>query len=281
MRVIWCNHLVLLQPKLLKMFILLLVAFSGCYGLHIESLQASNNDLLKAADEIISRSFKSNAVTINFIISLSDETKRERNVLINNLIARCDVVYIENAEVITQRHRLYNVIFIDNFESFLRLIRQMSANTFVIDGYYLMIFVEGELEEMPQITKCLWSIFIHNVGFLVETKTGLSLLTFLPFSDSNCVDGKCEKICGDSTPVVLHSFKGNRSFAKSFYPDKMTNLFECPVKVVTFNSPPTMMIHYSENGKFELRGIDGEMIQLLSEIFNFQINLVHISDTIR
>ena len=87
------------------MYILVLVAFSGCYALHIENLQASNNDLLKAADEIISRSFKSSAVTINFIISLSDETKRERNVLINNLVARCDVVYIEDAEIITQRHQ--------------------------------------------------------------------------------------------------------------------------------------------------------------------------------
>jgi hypothetical protein len=265
-----------------KMLFLILIALSGCFALHNDTLQAFDDDLLHAAEEIITRSFKPAAVTINFISALSNETKRERSVLINSLVARCgDAVFVENAQAITQRQRLYNVIFIDNFESFLRLIRQMSANTFVIDGYFLMIFVEGEIPEMPQITKRLWSIFIHNVAFLVETETGLSLLTFLPFSETNCVDGKCEKSCGDSTPVVLHSFKGNRSFAGSFFPEKTANLFKCPIRVVTFNCPPMMMINHYENSNYSLKGIDGEMLKVLAEIFNFEINLIHISDSIR
>jgi hypothetical protein len=262
--------------------LLLVHVFVCCTGMFLnEDLVTSKSDLLHAADEIISRSFKSSAVTINFIISLSDETKRERNILINNLAARCDVVYVEEATVITHRHRLYNVIFIDNFKSFLRLSRQMSASTFVIDGYYLMIFVEGPIPEMAQITKLLWSIFIYNVDFLVEAETGLSLLTFLPFSETNCVDGKCEKRCGDSTPVELHSFKGNRSFVGSFYPDKMMNLYKCPIKVVTFNCPPMMMIHYNEDKKYALSGIDGEMLKVLAKQLNFEIELIHISDAIR
>lgn len=266
------------------LFLVTLVAVAFCSdGMHTnEDLKASSIDLLNAADEIISRSFKQSAVTINFIISLRDETKRERSILINNLVARCDVVVVEDAAAITQRHRLYNVIFIDNFKSFLRLIRQMSAKTFVIDGFYLVIFVEGQIPEMAQITKLLWSIFIYNVDFLVEAETGLSLLTFLPFLKTNCVDEKCEKRCGDSTPVVLHSFKRNQSFVgKSFFPEKMNNLYKCPIKVVTFNCPPMMTIHYDENKKIKLGGIDGEMLKTLAEIFNFEIDLFHISDTIR
>lgn len=265
-----------------KMLFLFLVALSGCFAAHNDSLHDSSNNLLHSAEEIITKSFKPNAETINFIIALSDETKREWNVLINNLVARCgDVVIIEDAEIISQRRRVYNVIFIDNFKSFQRLTRQMSANTFVIDGYYLMIFVEGEIEELPQITKKLWSIFIHNVDFLVETKTGLSLLTFLPFLETNCVDGKCDKRCGDSTPIVLHNFKANRSYVGGFYPEKIRNMFECPIKVVTFNCPPMMMISYLDDEIYQLQGIDGEMLKVLGEIFNFEIKLIHISDTIR
>lgn len=262
--------------------LILILAVVSCYGLHInEDLKPSSIDLTNAADEIISRSFKQSAVTINFIISLSDETKRERSMLINNLVARCDVVYIDDSAVITQRHRLYNVIFIDNFQSFLRLIRQMSAKTFVIDGYFLMIFVEGQIPEMAQVTKLLWSIFIYNVDFLVEAETGLSLLTFLPFSETNCVDEKCEKRCGDSTPMVLHNFKRNQSFVGNFFPEKMRNLYKCPIKVVTFNCPPLMTIHYDENKSYKFGGIDGEMLKTLSEIINFEVDLFHISDTIR
>lgn len=262
--------------------LLMVVAFSACYTMQLkEDLRTPESDLVDAADKIISRSFKPSAVTINFIISLSDETKRERSILINNLVTRCDVVYVEDATTITQRHRLYNVIFIDNFGSFQRLIRQMSASTFVIDGYFLMVFVEGMIPELEQITRRLWSIFIFNVDFLVETETGLSLLTFLPFSETNCVDEKCDKRCEDSTPVVLHSFKGNRSFVGNFYPEKMINLFKCPIKVVTFNCPPMMTIQSDDENGFRLRGIDGEMLKVLAEIFNFEIDLIHISDTIR
>jgi hypothetical protein len=80
---------------------------------------------------------------------------------------------------------------------------------------------------------------------------------------------------------VLHSFKGNRSFAGSFFPEKTANLFKCSISVVTFNCPPMMMIHYDQNGNYNLKGIDGEMLKILAEIFNFEINLIHISDAIR
>jgi hypothetical protein len=268
----------------LKMLFLLFVTFSGGSVLHNDTFIESNNDLLLAAEEVISKSFKPNALTINFISALSNETKREWNILINNLVVSCgDVAFVEDADDISHRHRhrLYNVIFIDNFKSFLRLFRQMSENTFVIDGYYLIIFLEGEIPELPQITKHFWSIFIHNVGLLVKAKTGLSLLTFLPFLETNCVNGKCEKSCGDPTPIIFYSFAKNRSFVGSFYPEKMMNLFNCPIKVVTFNCPPMMMISYDSDGKYQLKGIDGEILKVLGKILNFDIELIHISDSVR
>lgn len=264
--------------------LLVAIASSLCEStLFNEDLKETKSDLLDAVDEVLSNSFKSSAVTINFIMSLSDETKRERNVLINNLVSRCDVVFIEDVQFITQRQRLHNVIFIDDFKSFLRLSQQMSSNNFVIDGYFLIVLVNGPIVEMPDITRWLWSVFIYNVDFLVEQEAATDLMTFLPFSQPpDCNNESCEKRCDDSTPTVLKTFDGSSSqVKKNYFPDKISDMLQCPVKVVTFNCPPMMMIRYDEKKNYELKGADGEMLKVLSEILNFKIDLIHISDSIR
>lgn len=259
----------------------IILAFPGCYGaLSYQDLQFQNRDLLDAADEVISKSFKPSAMSINFIIALSDETNRKRNVLINSLVARCDVVYVEDVDFIIQRQRLYNVIFIDDFASFSRWFERISSDTFVIDGLYLVIFVNTPLPEITEITKRLWSIFIYNVDFLYKAENLLKLSTYFPFSQT-CNNRRCEKSCGDTTPVVIDSFNGSQTGSENYFPGKISDLFQCPVKVVTFNAAPMMMIRYDEKRNFQLQGTDGEMLMLLSESFNFRIDLVHISDTIR
>ena len=259
------------------MLILLVIsAFSGCYGaLRYEDLESSSkSDLLEAMDEVLSGSFKSSAVTINFIISLSDETKRERNILINNIVSRYNAVVIEDVKFITQRHRLNNVIFIDDFESFLLLSQRISSENFVIDGYFLIVLLKGSIAELSKISKVLWDTFINKINFLVEEENGVNLMTFLPFSQMKC---------DDSAPVVIKRFNRSSGQKENFFPDKLSNMFQCPVKVVTFNTPPMMMIIYDDDERksYDLRGVDGEMLKLLSKIFNFTIDLIHISDLIR
>lgn len=284
MRVIPRNHLKLSKHLLSKMLkFVIILAFPFCFAaITTDNLQSLNIDLLEAVDEVISSSFKSSAVPINFIMSLSDETKRNQSILINNLVARCDVVFIEDVEFINQRHRLYNVIFIDDFKSFLRLSQRMLSNNFVIDGYFLVVLVKGRIQELPEITKLLWSLFIHKIDFLVGDDNGTSLVTFLPFSKAICDVGKCEKRCDDSTPVVMmKTFNGSSNGNKNYFTEKVSNMFQCPVKVVTFNSPPMMMIRYDDNKNYNLTGPDGKMLKVLSEILNFKIDLIHISDLIR
>lgn len=250
---------------------------------NVDDSETTKSDLLDAVDEVLSNSFKSSAVTINFIVSLSDETKVESNILINNLVSRCDVVFIEDVQFITQRQRLHNVIFIDDFKSFLRLSQRMSSNNFVIDGYFLIVLVNGPIEEMSDITRWLWSVFIYKVDFVVEQDTVTSLITFLPFSQPpDCLNNEnCKTRCDDSTPIVVQTFQGSSQTKKNYFPEKISNMFQCPVKVVTFNCPPMMMIRYDEARNYELQGADGEMLKVLAEILNFKIDLIHISDSIR
>lgn len=261
----------------------LLIFVLPCHGFLLEdNLPVWKSDLFDAADDIISTSFKSDAVTINFIVSLSEESKRNQNYFINNLIERCDVVVVEDVPFILPRQRLHNVILIEDFQSFVHLVPHLSSKNFVIDGYFLLIFIKGPIPEIVEIAKELWKMFIYNVDFLVATEIGTNLMTFLPFSETNCDEGKCEKRCDGSTQLAITNFNKTLMVKKDFYPKKISNMLQCPLKVVTFNCPPMMMIQYDEHRqKFNLRGIDGEMLQVLSELLNFEIDLIHISDLIR
>lgn len=243
-----------------------------------EDFESSKSDFLDAVDEIISNGFRANpdAVTINFVVSLSDETKRERSELINNLLARCDVVYLEDAELITHHHRLFNVIFIEDFKSFLRLSRRAFSDNFVIDGAFLFVLVNGTFDELPEVIRVLWKSFIRKVNFVVEIGNETNLITFNPFSNDN---GTIK--CDDSTPVSVKTFNRSVKSKTNTFPGRISNLFQCPLKVVSFNAPPMMMIEYDSENNYNLKGIDGEMLKLLARIFNFKIDLLHFSDLIR
>lgn len=263
------------------MFFLSIVIFLGNFYL---TLTHDYKSLLDASVDIITSSFTPKASTINFIIALENDTKREKDILINDMISRCDcVVFLEDVEALHPRRRLYSVLVVDNFKSFLRLFYKVSADTFVIDGFYLMIFVDGFIEELSEVSKLLWNIFIFNVNFLIaaDDSDDVNLWTFLPFT--SCESDTCHKKCGDTSPIIINKFINGSFSSKDLYPEKISNLHRCPVKIVTFNAPPMMMIHYSSENRsvWKLSGVDGEMMNLLSEVMNFTMDLFHISDNIR
>lgn len=273
------------------------IKFTTADTASIESKISFHINLINAAEWVINTSFISKTSTINFIFALNNETKHEQFTLINDLILRCHdngvVLFVENVESIQPRHRLFNVVFVDDFKSFLRFFRKVSAETFVIDGFYLMIFVHGLVPvQLSEITKLLWSIFLFNIDFLAaesDVNEDVNLWTFIPFT--SCENDTChDRKCGDTTAKVINTFI-NGSFTSTDnhendlnFPEKISNLHRCPVKIVTFNAPPMMMIKYPIEGNrkiFRLLGVDGEMIELMSRQLNFTIDLFHISDNIR
>lgn len=275
----------------------------------------NDDDLLLATSEIIFKGFAS-AVTINFILALSDETKVQHNRLIDNLIASCccaasasatrfkpkrqrqlTSVFVEDVNFITQRQKLYNVILIDTINSFHQLEARMSerSSNFVIDGYYLMIFVvERSIGELSEVTKRLWSRHsIYNVLIMLpaarrrslkdtlrassssstDEETRLSLITFKPFASPS----KCD----DSTPVTVNVFTSRGRFTTDqFFTGKLNDLSKCPIRVVSFNCPPMMMISYNKEGRVSLAGVDGRMLNTLSEVLKFSVDFIHMHDDI-
>lgn len=259
------------------------------------SSHMSKSDLLNAASDIISSNFAWKTEAINFITALDNETKHEWNFLINDFIVKNSgngAMHIEQANFIVKRRRLYNILIVDSYKSFHQIYRMISTDTFVIDGFYLVICIENiSMIEIEGISKLLWNIFVYNIDFLQvdeNDSSKINLLTFVPFS--KCVNDTCgyrdKKECGNTKPIIINQYvKGAFQLKRDHFPEKMSNLYQCPVKIVTFNCPPMMMINYldSHDGKksFKLHGVDGEMITTLADELNFRIDLFHISDLIR
>lgn len=254
------------------------------------SRRKESSDLFDAASDIISSNFAWKTEAINFIIALSNATKHEWNVLINDFVVRNSdsaVVYVEEANFVYKRKRFYNILIVDSYKSFQLISEKISTDSFVIDGFYLMICIKGiNLAEIEMMSKVLWNIFVYNVDYLVtDDAKKVNLLTFIPFS--KCEKDTCQEneYCGNIKPTIINQYvNGSFQSRDNHYPEKITNLHQCPVKIVTFNCPPMMLIDYTgndNNKKFKLNGVDGKMIETLADELNFTIDLFHISDSIR
>lgn len=101
-------------------------------------------------------------------------------------------------------------------------------------------------------------------------KKGISALTFNPFNDHNCHDTK---------PEIINEFV-NGSFINSeeqLYPDKMKNLHNCPIRVsISNDTEPYVFARLDGNGKYQLGGVDIKLIQTLSKLLKFKINITFI-----
>lgn len=259
------------------------------------AVDTTKSDLLNAASDIILSDFAWKTEAINFIIALNNETKYEWNFLINDFIVENSgraTIYVEDTYFIRKRQRFYNILIVDTYKSFLNIYSRISTDTFVIDGFYLMICINRlNFMEIQEISKLLWNIFVYNIDFLLVDEHNINkinLLTFIPFV--KCENSSCgyeqKEVCGNTKPVIINQYvNGSFQLKTNHFPEKISNLHQCPVKIVSFNCPPMMMINYTVSNDglktFKLFGVDGEMTNTLAAELNFKIDLFHISDLIR
>lgn len=166
--------------------------------------------------------------------------------------------------------RLINLIFVDNYESFRQIYDSMTSATFNFQGLYLIIIVnsyENLLLDTTKIFEDMWERFIVNVNILVQCKdyNGAHLYTYFPYTQSSCAK---------ANPVLWNTFEnGNFKSKRTVFPSKLQNFFRCPLKVVTFNSPPLMEIRKKSNGKYHFGGVEGKLLNIIADRMNFDINL--------
>lgn len=163
------------------------------------------------------------------------------------------------------------VLVIEDFSGFSKILRKLK-DSFKFNGLMLITLTNGEIQEIQDIFILLWKRQIFNVNVVFEKSDGIiAVKTFMPFNVNNCNDTK---------PIIINEFK-NGNFLNGlneFFPDKMTNLFGCSVRVSVCNHlKPYIVVTKSENGEYQVDGgRDFKLINLLSKHLNFSIDYAYI-----
>ena len=240
----------------------------------LSSSESSRTDLVDATVEIIEYFYARETSIVNLIASLSNERHRD---FCNNVIQKSIMVSIYNENVQhlkpLQTKRFFNVIVVDDFVALENFYNTITPEMFSYGGFYLIVLVNGFNNGWQSFIKQFWEISIFHLNFLVETKKSVSMYTFKPFSS---------KSCRNTSAILSNTFQNGSFVKKKYFLNIINSLFKCPIKVVTFNRPPAMMIRkIDDNNNYDLQGIDGELLKQLALVLNFTIQIVNISDEIR
>lgn len=81
-------------------------------------------------------------------------------------------------------------------------------------------------------------------------------------------------------PVNYNYFNSTTNMLNNsnIFPNKMKNLHGCPIKVVTYNAEPNMILTQHKNGTYYTGGIDGKILRFLSKRLNFYADIIVPSD---
>jgi hypothetical protein len=92
------------------------------------------------------------------------------------------------------------------------------------------------------------------------------MFTFMPFSPNGC---------GNLSPILINKFE-NSSWTiddRDIFPRKLRNLFQCPLRIATFDYPPSIIVDNKQ-----ITGHDVELIYGLSKVLNFKPNITPLME---
>lgn len=226
--------------------------------------------------DIVNRFFSKRTHTINILHAsqnndtVNDDTINE--VLYHfpkTLTFRCEN-YLHYHQI--KRTRINNIFIVDTYESFKKILELMDPFHFNYSGYYLIVmttYCEDQYQIMTKMFNDLWKNYIVNSNIYWHTPQNEDeaiLYTYFPYN---------KFYCGETFPIQQNHFREGEWIHKSgnFYPNKMKNLYQCPLTVAVIETAPFMMTFKDENGTLHVDGIDGVLLRILSQIMNFKIQV--------
>lgn len=165
-----------------------------------------------------------------------------------------------------QRKR-FTIFPITSFEEFLLIYEKLSSVYFRYNGYFVFVLVNGEIPEIQNIFNLLWKLQIYNVNIIFENEHNEVIIkSYFPFNARGC---------NEITPVLVDKFKDGNFLngVHKLYPEKMTNMFNCPIRVsISSSSKPLVFVERLANGSNRFSGRDIKLINTLAESLRFRIN---------
>jgi hypothetical protein len=243
-----------------------------------------SNALIEATVDIIEKFYMNRTATINFYHASNEgeDLSLERNLdTMNEILYRIQsnvVVQLEGYQdfKITNRKRVHNIFFVDSYESLWKIFGLMSPFFFDFQGFYLIVLTTYSSEQyqiMFQIFENVWAEYIINLNIIwmpPENDDEAIMYTYFPYT---------RFYCGKALPVQLNQYRFGKWLhaGASFFPQKVSNMYGCPLKVATVFTAPFMIIKENENGTLTPDGLDGILLRVLSQRMNFSVDLVQVS----
>lgn len=242
------------------------------------------NALTAAVTEIIGNFYVKDTNTVNIYQEAQNEKGMTRhadmiNEILYHMIGMDISVRIEDKNLLKKvnKKRVHNIIFIDSYASFLNFFENLSTNIFEYQGYYLIVLTTYTYEQystMTDIFKFLWSEYIVDVNIIWKTgqnENEAFMYTYFPFTNF---------YCGKSYPVQLNQYSFGRwlNNHSSIYPNKMSNLHACPLTAAVIQTGPFLKLINKTDGTFQLDGIDGTVLRVISELMNFTLKIISTSE---
>lgn len=138
-----------------------------------------------------------------------------------------------------------------------------NGTNFDYEKFYLIVLTINEanettrLDTMRKIFDLCWRFYILNINMIVEDfpLNSAQLYTYFPFTESNC---------NSLDPIQLdHNLE-------NIYPDKLKNMFGCPIYVASVTIAPNVMIIHHGDERYSFDGIEGKILMIMSQRLNFR-----------
>ncbi|CRK97645.1 CLUMA_CG011030, isoform A [Clunio marinus] len=160
----------------------------------------------------------------------------------------------------------HNVVLCESIESFNSFLSTINPKYFNFQGYYLIVIPGRLYEYMSDMFATLWSLHIVNVNLLPLTRDDDDFIyTYYPFTSLDC---------GSTLPVQLDYYRDGKWMEKNeLFPNKMKDLFNCTLSVVTFDIPPFIKIDKEKEDSPS--GIEVMLMNVLALKMNFNIKWIY------
>lgn len=210
---------------------------------------------------IISPSSSSDLILNDFKSQLLKETFSSKTVSVRH----------ENELIpLKRKHRKRSVmILIEKFSDFEKIYIQMATE--ILNGHCIIVCLGSlTISELEKIFFNLWKNQVYNVVTVIRGNQELKLYTFMPFHKNSC---------GNTSPVLVNLYRGGKFLneTRKLFPEKMKNLYGCPIRVSTSNdSVPFVSVTYFPNGTKSLKGSEITNLEALAENLNFKLDYTGI-----
>lgn len=160
-----------------------------------------------------------------------------------------------------------NIFVMKSLEEFEKFQNFLSPKVFDFRGNFLILFINGEIEEIHKIFNIMWKFQIVNVNAIIAKNSEvISMVTFLPFQNSKC---------SDTTPMIINEFRDGKFSTNKFFIEKLENLQQCPVRVIiATKSEPYIVLKSGQKHS----GRDIGLMDELAVSLNFKINYIILDD---